>query len=165
MESNSSAIKSLALAVLEIIAVNEEVSFLEQNFMQLLMVPLIRRLRARRVDPNRVRQIVQIVQLAVKYLQGHEHARTQLSLAGESLICYVADYWSYASSLFEECLADLVGLRWNDSHGDLSCHQNLLHQVNKTQRYEVLKIICLHSLNVRVDIESDDELKIMLIEK
>ena len=161
MEPRFSTSMSFAVTILEEIAVDKEARFPEQIFMPLLMVPLIRRLHVHRVDPARVQQVLQ---LAVKYLRRHEHARTQLSLAKGNLICYTANYWSKAASLFKDCIVDFISLR-NGVHRDLICFRDLIHQVDKSQRYDLLRIVCLHSTAIRVDIDSDDGLKTMLIER
>ena len=161
VEPHLSASMSLAVTILEIIAVDKEVRFPESIVMPLLMVPLMRRLQAHKLDPSRVRQILQLM---MKYLQRHEHARKQLSPAKGNLICYIAKHWSHAAPLFKECLADLIGLLRGGSQRGLSCYQDLIHQVARPQRYELLKIICLHSIDLRGDIESDDSLKTIPIE-
>ena len=153
---------SLAVAILERMTVDEEVRFDEWIFMPLLMVPLIRRLKAHKVDPNRVRQIFQ---LAAKYLQKHEHARTQLSPMKGNLMFYIVDYWSYDAPLFQGCLVDFIDLLRNGSQRALSYYQDLFHQVAKPRRYDLLRIICLHGTNTRVDIDSNDDLKTTSIEK
>lgn len=162
VEPRFSASMSLAVTILERITVEEEIRFPERIFMPLLMVPLIRRLKARKVDLSRVQQIVE---LAAKYLQKHEHARTKLSPVKGNLMIYIADYWSYNALLFKRCLIEFINLLRNGSQRAVSYYQNLIHRVAKPQRYDLLRIICLHGTNIRVDIESDDELKTTSIER
>lgn len=153
---------SLAVSILEKITFDKKVCFPEWNFMLLLVVPLIRRLHAHKVDPSRVRQIFQV---AAKCLQRHERARKLLSPAKGNLICYVARYWSNAAPLFEGCLVDFIGLLRNSGQRDLFGYRDLMHQVARHQRYDLLRIICLHSTDIRVDIGSDDGLKTIPIER
>ena len=155
LEPRFSTSMSLAVTILKSIAVGQESRFSESMFMSVLMVPLMRRLQAHRVDPNRTQQIVR---LAAKYLQRHERARAQLSLERDHLICYIAKAWSSAPSLFQECLTDFLILLRDRAQRGLSCYKALLHQVAKSQRYDLLRIICLHSTEIRTDIEVDDEL-------
>ena len=162
LEPGFSASMSLAVSILERITQKEEVRFPERIFMPLLMVPLARRLQANRVDPNRVRQIVQ---LATKYIQRHEHARTQLSPVKGNLVFYIADYWSNAAPLFKECLIYYIGLLREGSQRALTYYRNLIHHVAEPQRYDLLRIICLHGIDHGVDIESDDGLKTVPFEK
>lgn len=162
LEPKFSAPMSLAVSILERITQKEDTRFPERMFMPLLMVPLARRLQANKVDPNRVRQIIQ---LATKYLQRHEHSRTQLSPVKGNLIFHIAEYWSSAAPLFEECLIYYISLIRDDSQRALSCYRDLVYQVAKPQRYDLLRIICLHGMNHGVDIESDDGLKAVPIEK
>ena len=161
-EPRFSSSMSLAVTILERITIDKEVRFPERVFMPLLMVPLMRRLQAHRVDPSRVQQIIQ---LAVKYFQRHEHARAQLSLDKGDVICHVAKYWSCDPSLFSGCLIELIGLLPYGAQRDLSCSQDLIHQVAKPQRYELLKIFCLYSEDIRTDISSDDGLRSTPIQK
>lgn len=162
VEQRFSVSMSLAVSILERITVDKQARFPERIFIPLLMVPLVRRLKSHRVDPDRV---LQIFQLAVKYLQTHEQARTHLTVVKGNLICYVANYWSYAASQFHECLVNLIGLLHGGSQKRLICYQDLVHQVVRHQRYNLLRIICLHSSEIQVDIESDDELKTIPIER
>lgn len=162
VEPHLSASMSLAVTILERITVDKEVRFPETLLMPSLMVPLMRRLHTHKLDPNRVRYIIQ---LTVACLQKHEHVRTQLSLAKGGLIFCIAKYWSSAATLFRECLADLIGLLRGDLQRALSSYQELIHQVARSKRYDLLRIICLHDTDIRVDIESDDGLKIIPIER
>lgn len=162
LEPRFSASMSLAVSILEIITQKEEVRFPERIFVPLLMVPLARRLQANRVDPNRVRQIVQ---LATKYIQRRENARTQLSPVKGNLIFYIADYWSNAAPLFKECLIYYIGLLRDGSQRALSYYRNLIQHVAEPQRYDLLSVICLHGIDNGVDIESDDGLKTVPILK
>lgn len=162
MEPRFSTSMSLAVAILEKIAVGQEPRFPESMFMSVLMVPLMRRLQAHRVEPSRTQQIVR---LAVKYLQRNESARAQLSLERGHLMSYVAKAWSSAPSLFQECLTDLISLARGRAQRDLSCYQVLFLQVRKSQRYDLLRIICLHSTEIRTDIDVDDELNSVPIKR
>ena len=155
LEPRFSTSMSLAVTILESIAVGQESRFSESMFMSVLMVPLMRRLQAHRVDPNRTQHFVR---LAAKYLQRHERARAQLSLERDHLVCYIAKAWSSAPSLFQECLTDFFILLRDRAQRDLSCYKALLHQVAKSQRCDLLRIICLHSTEIRTDIGVDDEL-------
>ena len=162
VEPHFSTSMSLAVTILERITVGQEFRFSESMFMSVLMVPLMRRLQAHRVDPSRTQQIVR---LAVKYLQRHERARAQLSLERGHLIFYIAKAWSSAPSLFQECLADFISLLRGRAQRDLSCYQVLIHQVAKSQRYNLLRIICLYSTEIRTDIDVDDQLNSVPIKK
>ena len=153
VEPRFSAPMSLAVAILEGIAVDKGARLPVEIFMSLLMIPLVRRLRAHKVDPNRVRQIIQ---LAAKYLQRHEQA---LSPDKGNLLCYIAKYWSSSPSLFEDCLIDFIGLLRCDLQKGLSCYQDLIQEAKKAQRYDLLRIICLHITDIRIDINSDKGLK------
>lgn len=160
-EPNFSASMSLAVSILERITQKEEARFPERIFMPRLMVPLARRLQANKVEPNRV---LQIVQLATEYIQRHEHARTQLSPVKGNLIFYIADYWSNAGPLFKECLIYYISLLRDGSQRALTYYRNLINHVAEPQRYDLLRIICLHGIDNGVDIESDDGLKTVPIE-
>ena len=162
VEPRFSTSMSLAVTILEGITVGQESRFSESMFVSVLMVPLMRRLQAHRVDPSRTQQIVR---LAVEYLQRHKRARAQLSLERGHLIFYIAKAWSSAPSLFQECLADFISLLRDRAQRDLSCYQVLIHQVAKSQRYDLLRIICLHSTEIRTDIDVDDELNSVPIKK
>ena len=160
LEPNFSACMSLAVSILKRITVDKEVHFPEREFMPMLMVPLMRRLKAHKVDLNRVRQIIQ---LAAKYLQRHEHARAQLSPV--NLMFSIADYWSLAAPLFRECIVDFIGLLRPDPQSAVTNYKWLIDRVAKPQRYDLLRIIYLHGTDIRADIESDDGLKAVPIEK
>ena len=162
VEPRFSTSMSLAVTILERITVGQDSRFSESMFMSVLMIPLMRRLQAHRVDPSRTQQIVR---LAAKYLQRHERARAQLSLERGHLICYIAMSWSSAPSLFQECLTEFIILLRDRAQRDLTCYQVLLHQVLKSQRYGLLRIICLHSSAIRTDIDADDELKAVPIKR
>lgn len=160
---------SLAVTILERIAIDKEAPFPERFFMPHLIVPLMRRLQTHRVDPSRVQQTIQ---LAVKYFQGHEHARAQLSLDKRDVVCHVAKYWSRDPSLFSGCLVDLIELLSSGAQRGLMCYrgpihqyQGLIRQVDEPQRYGLLKIVCLHSTDIRTDIDSDDGLRSTPIQK
>lgn len=160
VEPKFSASMSLAVSILERITVDEEVHFPEREFMPMLMVPLMRRLKAHKVDLNRVRQIIQ---LAAKYLQRHEHARTQLSPV--NLMFSIADYWSLAAPLFRGCIVDFIDLLRPDAQSAVANCKDLIDRVAKPQRYDLLRIIYLYGTDLRADIESDDGLKAVPIEK
>ena len=160
VEPKFSTSMSLAVSILERIAVDEEVHFPERGFMPMLMVPLMRRLKAHKVDFNRVRQIIQ---LAAKYLQRHEHARAQLSPV--NLMFSIVDYWSLAAPLFRGCIVDFIGLRRLGAQSAVADCNYLIDRVAKPQRYDLLRIIYLHGTDLRADIESDDGLKAVPIEK
>ena len=162
VEPRFSSSMSLAVTMLERITVDQESRFPESMFMSVLMVPLMRRLQAHRVDPSRMQHIVQ---LAAQYLQTHEHARAQLSLERGHLLCYITRAWSSAPSLFQECLTVFISLLRGRAQRDLSCYQVLLRQVTKSQRYDLLRIICLHSSEIRTNIDADDELKSVPIKR
>ena len=162
VEPRFSASMSLAVTILEKITVDQKSRFPESKFMSVLTVPLMRRLQAHRVDLSRTQQIVRF---AVKYLQIHERARAQLSLERGHLLYYIAKAWSSAPSLFQECLIDFISLLRGRAHGDLSRYQVLLRQVTKSQRYDLLRIICLHSTEIRTNIDVDDELKSVPIKR
>ena len=153
VEPRFSASMSLAVAILERIVTEKQARFPGQIFMSLLIVPLVRRLRAHKVDPSRVRQIIQ---LAVKYLQRHKQV---LSPDEGGLLCYVAKYWSSSPTLFEDCLIDLIGLLHCDLQRGLSYYKDLIQQAEKAQRYDLLRIVCLHNAAFQVDIDSGDGLK------
>ena len=162
MEPRFSTSMSLAVTILEKITVGQESRFPESIFMSVLMVPLMRRLQAHRVDLSRTQQIVR---LAAKYLQTHELARAQLSLERGHLLSYIARSWSTAPSLFQECLTDFIRLLRGPAQRDLSCYQVLIHQVAKSQRYNLLRVICLQSTDIRTDIDVDDELNSVPIKR
>ena len=156
VEPRFSTSMSLAVTILERIAVDQESRFPESMFMPVLIIPLMRRLQAHRVDPSRTQHIVQ---LAAQYLQRHKHARAQLSLERGHLLCYITKTWSSAPSLFQECLTDFISLLRRHPLRHLSYYQILLRQVTKSQRYDLLRIICLHITEIRTNIDVDDELK------
>ena len=158
MEPRFSTSMSLAVAILETITAGKDARFPESIFIPALMTPLIRRLQAHRVDRTRVHHIFQ---LAAKYLRRHEQESAQLSLGKGSLICYIITYWSCAPALFEGSLVEFIGLHRHGVPIDLTF---FLH-VCKSRRYDLLKIICLHSTNIRTDIESNDGLRSTTIEK
>ena len=158
IEPPFSASMSIALAILERITVEKGVLLPRDIFVSLLMVPLVRRLRAHKVDPSHVQQVIQ---LAASYLQRHKQA---LSPDKGDLLCYVADYWSSSPSLFEACLIELIGLLRCDLHRGLSRYQDLMQQAERAQRYDLLRIICLHNADIQVDIDSDDGLKAIRIQ-
>ena len=162
MEPRFSTSMSLAVTILERITGGHESRFSESMFMSVLMVPLMRRLQAHKVDPSRTQHIVQLV---AKYLRRHESARAQLSLERGHFMCYIAKAWSSAPSLFQECLTDFINLLRGHAQTDLSCYQVLIHQVAESQRYDLLRIICLHSPEIRTDIDIDDELKSVSIKR
>ena len=162
VEPRFSTFMSLAVTILERITVGQESRFPESMFMTMLMVPLMRRLQAHRVEPSRKQQIVR---LAAKYLQRHERARAQLSLETGHLIFYIAKAWSSAPSLFQECLTDFISLLRGRAQRDLSRYQDLIHEVAKAQRYDLLRIICLHSTEIRIDIDVDDKLNTVPIKR
>ena len=161
-EPRFSASMSLAVTILEKIAVEKEVRLSEAMFVPLLMIPLMRRLKAHRVDQDRVRQIVE---LAAAYLRRSEPARGQLSLSKGNLTWYIANYWSHSASLFEKYLKNLIGFLRYGAQGRLFDYQDLMYQVTKPQRYHLLRILCLHSANIQVDIENDHQLKNARIER
>ena len=161
-EPRFSTSMSLAVTILEKTTVGREDHFPESMFIPVLMLPLTRRLQAHRVDPNRVQQIIQ---LAAKYLRKREQARAQLSLEKEHLICYIARAWSHAPSLFQECLTEFISLLCNGAQRHLSCYKDLICQVIKHRRYDLLRMICLYSTGIQTNIESDDGLKSMPIKR
>ena len=162
VEPRFSTSMSLAVTILERITAGQDSGFPESMFMSVLMVPLMRRLQAHRVGLSRTQQIVR---LAASYLQRHELARAQLSLEKGDLMYYIVKAWSSAPSLFHDCLADFIGLLRGRAQRDLSCYQVLIHQVAKTQRYDLLRIICQHSTETRTDIDVDDELNSVPIKR
>ena len=161
-EPRFSASMSLAVAILETITAKKIVRFPERFFMQHLMNPLMRRLQSHKVDPNRVQQIVRLVGI---YLRRHEGARAQLSLVRGNIVCYIANYWSRNPLLFEGCLVEFISLLSDGSQKGLFPYRDLIRQVATPHRYDLLRIVCLHSAAIRVNIEVDDELQSTKIER
>ena len=160
VEPRFSASMSLAVTILEEITAKGVVRFEAPSFIPFLMVPLIRHLQAHGVYQDR---ILQIFELAVKYLQSNEDARKHLSLVEGNLVCYVVRHWSRAPHLFERCLVDLISLPHGGLPECLSCYQDLIHQVPKPLRYDLLRIIFRHHVDIQADVESVDGLETLSV--
>lgn len=153
-----SASMAFATAVIKSLATREETVLPESLFLPFVMLPLMRRLKSHKVDLEQVRSTVNF---AIQYLKGKSRVRSLLSITDNSLLSYVAYFWSLDMKLFEKQLSTLLHMANHSSRIILSSYPRLLRSVKKSARYSLLRLICLSSTDASIDIDTLEGLKVI----
>lgn len=152
---------SFSTRVLNEVTNQKRTSFPEGRFLPDLMDPLMRRALRRSISMIRLRQIFEI---ALRYLEAHRDG-VFLLLSKDSFSHYILKCWSKEPDLFEDQLIAVLRMQDFDICKDFSQCESIFRSMKKNMRYRLIRLFFLHSRNLGFDIDEDEGLEDLPIEK
>ncbi|KAF2703838.1 hypothetical protein K504DRAFT_463266 [Pleomassaria siparia CBS 279.74] len=150
-----SASMQFSLDVLRLLVKEETSAFPEDNFVESLAEPLLKRALRKRVDWTYIEEMFDLI---VYYLKIHPVAASKLQINCGRLLHFAAICWSNRAELFESSFTALLSL-WHkgqtSSVVQISSLEVLLKSVAKFRRYDLLRF-CYKTLTAKnIDYEKD----------
>jgi len=150
-----SASIQFALEVLRLLAKEENSSFPEDDFIEDLIDPLLKRAIRKRIAWSYTKEILE---LAVQYLEKHPSAANDIDIRWGAMLSVAAICWSRQPAIFESSFASLL-LIWKKTEDgqsvDFSSFWTLQRVVSKPRRYAVWRFCYKTVTGQDPDIEAD----------
>ena len=156
-EEGFSASMRFCLIVMRSLVNDQGASLGWRSVMRDLIEPLIKRMKKYRASRNRN---LEVVDLAVSYLKSNPSAISKSSYTSEKFTSFLVNCWANDShGIFERRLTSFFGMhQFEGFAARTSNFEDFIVKVPRELRYDLLRLMLLHTKGFRVDIEDEEGL-------